>query len=60
LLWLDDHLERPGAGRVPENLVGIEDAVEREAVSDQQLRVDPMRVQNVEQREPSSPTSLLL
>ena len=43
MLSLDDHLERFRLGGVPEGLVGIEDAVELEAMGDQSLGVDLVR-----------------
>src|ERR1700721_2433569 len=48
-LSLDDYLERSRVGGVREGLVGIEDAVELEAMSDQELRVDLAGPQSVEQ-----------
>jgi len=46
---LDDHLECPGFGSVPEGLVGIEDVAKFEAMGDQNLGVDLVRPQNVEE-----------
>ena len=42
-LSLDDHLERFRLGGVPEGFVGINDAVELEAMGYQELRVDLVR-----------------
>lgn len=47
-LSLDDHLERSRVGGVREGLVGIENAVKLEVMSNQELGIDPVGPQNVQ------------
>ena len=49
VLGLDHHLEGMRIGGVREGLVGIDDAIQLEAVGNQQFRVDLVRPQAVEQ-----------
>jgi len=51
-LSLDDHLERSRVRRVHEHLIGLEDAVQLESVSNQGLEVYLVRLHNLHQ--PSS------